>query len=246
MSSLYSYPPHEVLLSQLARIKATMKELEKEKGEIERGLKGERESFLISDVLYNIIRDFHSKKNGVHVVPQRYVDMVKSMFEYTNATSYNKPKTEEFMETNALSICKKYSSELRLSELAFLNFNGSRQHTISTVIHIDGTWKMFFHIFGGEKSEYEIFSKGSWFSHDLSKFELKSHDVCRDRSYKKTYKSVSFILIFDYDKSTNITTFKAIPIKSSTPVLPGISVGVVGTQQFRGGGGSRGGSSGGR
>ena len=211
----------------------------KEKEKTERELKGEKDSFENSDVCFNTIKDFHLQNDDNHVVPIIAVKMVKYVFDYTKSISYNKLKTENLMKELGLSICETCSSELRLSELAFLNFNKSGQHMISTVIHIDGKWKTFFHIFTGIKSEHEIFSEGSRFSHDLSKFELKSHDVYRDGgSYKKTYKSVSFILIFDYNKSTNITTVKAIPIKSSTPVLPGISVDVVDTQQFRGGGGS--------
>jgi hypothetical protein len=238
MSSRYYYPQLEERLSQLAGIQGRIKELEKQKEEVERELKGATDSFENSEVCFNIIKDFHLEKDDNHVVPITAVKMVKSVFEYTKSISYNKPKTENLMKQLGLSICETYSSELRLSELAFLDFNDSGQHMKSTVIHIDGKWKTFFHIFTGNKSEGEILSEGSRFSHKLSEFEQKSCYVYRDRgSYTKTYKSDAFILVFEYRKSTNITIFKAIPIKSLTPVLPGISVDVVDTQQFRGGGG---------
>jgi len=240
MYSPYSYPLLEGRLSQFVEIQERIKELEKKEKEVEYELNEAKDSFENSDKSFNIIRDFHSKKDGEYVVPTTAADMVKSVFEYTKSRSYNKQKTKTLMEQFALSICDAYPSELRLPELAFLDFiDDSGQNMKSAVIHIDGKWKTLFHIFTGDKSEAEIFSEGSRFSHKLSEFELKSHNVFRDGgSYTKTFKSDAYILVFEYKKSTNATVFKAIPIKSLTPVVPGIYVDVGDAPQFRGGGGS--------
>ena len=236
MSSPYSSGVLESALTESESIEARIAELEQQKKEHATVVKRATEDYLSSPACLQGIRDIHSTKNGVYVVPQTCVDMLKRVFKYTRCRTYNEDKISAFIEKFRHLVC---GSEIDFPELGFLNFDSNGQTPIAVSIYIRGKWKTFFHIFEGAKSEHEIFSEGSRFSHDLSKFELKSHDVYRDGgSYKKTYKSVSFILIFDYNKSTNITTFKAIPIKSSTPVLPGISVDVVDTQQFRGGGGS--------
>ena len=74
----------------------------------------------LSYLIHLAIKDFHLEKNDNHVVPITAVNMVKSVFGYTKSISYNKPKTENLMKQLGLSICETYSSELRLSELAFL------------------------------------------------------------------------------------------------------------------------------
>jgi len=83
MSSPYSYSPLEDRLSQLAEIQARIEELEREKGEIERGLKGVKDSFENSEECLKIIIDFHNKKNGKYVVPTTATTLVKSLFGYT-------------------------------------------------------------------------------------------------------------------------------------------------------------------
>lgn len=239
MSSPYSHDVLSSALTEREAIERRIAELEQQKKEHAKVVESATEDYLSSSACLQAIRDIHSKKNGVYDVPQTCVDMLKRIFKYNRCRTYNTEKIKGFIENFSHP---GYDSEIDFPELGFLNFDADGQTPIAVSIYIRGKWKRFFHIFEGAKSEHEIFSEGILFSHELSDFELKSHDVYRDGgSYKKTYKSSSFILIFEYDKSTNFTTFKAIPIKSSTPVLPGISVDVVDTQQFRGGGGSRGG-----